>query len=126
MTSHRAKLTATAIPLMLAATALITAPTASAGEAIACTHPSSSNKDADTGRVKGLNRASVPVHSGPAGSCSEVGRFAYTATAYYHCYRLNSAGNTWTHLRVDYAGDNDVSGWVWDEYLDDGGSIYHC
>ncbi|HEV2886974.1 MAG TPA: hypothetical protein VGX49_08710 [Jatrophihabitans sp.] len=94
--------------------------TAGPADAITCTHPGWSDKDPGSGTG---NSSSTPVHTGPAGSCAVVATVGTAVVLHYHCYVVNSAGNTWTNVRID--GTN-IDGWVWDSYLDDGGSFYHC
>ncbi|MEV1005922.1 SH3 domain-containing protein [Streptomyces sp. NPDC049881] len=124
MTSHRARLAAAALPLALAATALITAPSASAGEAgaEACTHPSWSNKDDGWG---GLNKTSgtAPLRTGPNEGCGVVANVNTSQVLYYHCYTFNSSGNSWTHVRIK---GTQTQGWIWDEHLTFHGSTVGC
>jgi hypothetical protein len=64
----------------------------------------------------------VTLPSGIYGACSSRGD-VYGIRLCYHCYRVNSYGNTWTNVRID--GTN-VNGWVYDAYLSNGGSTVPC
>lgn len=69
----------------------------------------------------GSTRGSVSLRIGPHQGC---GRTAWVSGyLYYHCYIRNSAGNTWTHVRVP---GTQIVGWVWDGNLRDGGSVRYC
>jgi hypothetical protein len=85
-----------------------------------CTHPAWSNKDGGSGHG---TQGSTPVHNGPYGDCPVVFYVSNSALLYYHCYVVNSYGNTWTHLRL--SGTN-LEGWVYDVYLDDFGATHLC
>ncbi|WP_129843675.1 SH3 domain-containing protein [Streptomyces sp. RFCAC02] len=124
--TFRARLAASVLPLVLAATALAAAPSAVAAEAgaSACTHPSWSNQDAGTGELRG-SETEAAVRSGPYSACPAVGYLHYEL-AYYHCFVANSYGNTWTHIRFVNSVGKSVNGWIWDEHLNDGGSNYYC
>ncbi|MEV1008692.1 SH3 domain-containing protein [Streptomyces sp. NPDC049881] len=126
MKSARTRLAAAVLPLAFTAATLVAAPTATAGEtgAEACTHPSWSNKDSDTGRLKSSKRE-APIHTGPNAGCPAITVLLQGDVIYYHCYVVNSAGNTWTHIRVRIDG-SDFYGWVWDDYFNDNGSLIPC
>ncbi|MEV1008690.1 SH3 domain-containing protein [Streptomyces sp. NPDC049881] len=126
MKSAQTKLAAAVLPLAFTAATLVAAPAATAGEsgAEACTHPAWSNKDSDTGRLKS-SEWSAPIHTGPNAGCPVTQDIIQSDVIYYHCYAVNSAGNTWTHVRV-HVGGSDYNGWVWDDYLNDNGSDFHC
>ncbi|WP_129840979.1 SH3 domain-containing protein [Streptomyces sp. RFCAC02] len=112
----------------LLALGLGTAPGAVAAEsaAAACTHPSWSNRDAGVGSLEG-SRYEAPLHSGPNAGCPVVGEALFHMDIYYHCYVINSAGNSWSHVRAYNRFDGEsINGWIWDEYLDDFGSTRAC
>ncbi|MEU7162649.1 SH3 domain-containing protein [Streptomyces chrestomyceticus] len=117
---QRARLAAAiAVPLLLSgATLTVTAPSAGAAPtgADACTHPGWSNKSSGKGTAKG---DSVKVRTGPNKECGVVATVGTARVLFYHCWVKNSAGNRWTHVRID--GLN-VDGWVYNKNLDDGGS----
>jgi hypothetical protein len=95
---------------------------ASAASPSACTMPSWSNKDARTGTVIAPSGV-ASMHNGPNSDCPILDTMFAGDKLYYHCYVYNSAGNTWTHLRL---GGTQIQGWVWDEYLTDRGSDNLC
>ncbi|MFJ9893612.1 SH3 domain-containing protein [Streptomyces sp. NPDC091280] len=122
-TKHRTVL-AIAIPLFLGPLALITAPVASAastGALSSCRTHSWSNKDSGTGNAL---PPSAPLRKGPSSHCSVNGTVYSASKLQYDCYVVNSAGNTWTHARLDVPLG--LSGWIWDFNLDDGGSTKRC
>ncbi|MEU7481942.1 hypothetical protein AB0A63_38635 [Lentzea sp. NPDC042327] len=90
--------------------------------ALACSQHSHSAKDTfNRGRAA---KSSIPIRSaGPYSGCSIDGYVDNTVNLHYHCYVTNSAGNTWTWVRVV---DQPVAGWVWDENLVGGGSAVRC
>lgn len=46
---------------------------------------------------------------------------------YLHCYTVNSAGNTWSHVRAYNRFDGrEYSGWIHDRNLDEYGSSKPC
>ncbi|MEV1008688.1 SH3 domain-containing protein [Streptomyces sp. NPDC049881] len=122
--SRRAKLAAAVLPLAFTATSLVTAPAATAGEtgANACQHPSWSNKDSGTGTI-GDHINVGRIRTGPNEGCDVRHALFDDVTLYYHCFVLNSAGNTWTHVRVK---GTDINGWIWDYNLNNGGSTKLC
>lgn len=111
--------TAVALPLLVASATLTAAPPASAGTA-ACTHPSWSNKDDGSGFPRD---SSELLRTGPNSGCPAVADVPDSRRLYYHCYTVNSAGNTWTHARID---GTQINGWIWDGNLSDGGSTKRC
>ena len=108
---------AATLPLVIAGLAIATAGPA---EAVTCTHPAWSDKDPGSGTG---NSSSTPVRTGPSAECGVVATVGTDVALLYHCYVTNSAGNTWTHVRI---GGYNINGWVYDGNLDDGGSFYHC
>ena len=86
-----------------------------------CSH-AWSNKDAGTGSAI-WSDPTAKLRTGPHSSCSLVNWLPGGTTLYYHCYTINADGNTWTHAR---RAGTDIQGWVWDEYLSDGGSTKRC
>ncbi|MDX3185230.1 SH3 domain-containing protein [Streptomyces sp. NPDC052071] len=113
--------TALALPLLAASATLVSAPTAGAAVAgaEACTHPAWSNKDAGSGYISG---SSAPLRTGPNEGCPTTAT-VYGAKLYYHCYVVNSAGNTWTHARID---GTQINGWIYDGNLNDNGATKAC
>ncbi|OKH98904.1 hypothetical protein A6A06_25170 [Streptomyces sp. CB02923] len=110
---------AIAAPLLLSgATLTVAAPAASAAptSADACTHPGWSNKSSGKGTAKG---SSVALRTGPNKGCPAVATVGTDRVLFYHCWVKNSAGNRWTHVRIDGL---EVTGWVYNKNLDDGGS----
>ncbi|MFJ8085420.1 SH3 domain-containing protein [Streptomyces sp. NPDC096205] len=87
--------------------------------AVDCSWSWSDKDKTGEGRVTGT----YPLNKGPYGACDTVDTLYSGTYLYYHCYVVNEYGNTWTHVRV--AGTS-VSGWVWDDGLDDGGSLEPC
>jgi hypothetical protein len=114
---------ASAVTVPLVAGGLVFA-TPGVAEAVTCGQ-SWSNKDPGGGTGTGSAESpyTVPLHSGMYGDCRVTSRVSTGIKLWYHCYRRNSYGNTWTHVRID---GTDWKGWVWDEYLNDGGSYYPC
>lgn len=78
------------------------------------------NRDGDTGVTKNSN---AELRSGPHGYCTVRAFLREGEGLNYHCFTWNEAGNTWTHARIQ---GTDRQGWVWDEHLNDGGSIDRC
>jgi hypothetical protein len=109
---------AATLPLVIGGLAIATAGPA---DALTCTHPAWSDSDkSGSGRV---TANSTPMRTGPEASCGVVAWVNTSATLWYHCYVFNSAGNTWTNVRID--GTN-LIGWIYDGNLNDGGSTQHC
>lgn len=106
---------AATIPLVTAGLVGLTPTPAHAG----CAH-GWSNIDATGGTA---NWSNAKMRTGPHSSCSIVYWVNGGSTLYYHCYTVNSDGNTWTHVR--YAGTQEY-GWIWDGHLQDGGSTKRC
>lgn len=107
--------TTVAVPFLLAASTLaVTAPSASAAT---CQSPSWSNKSTGVGHAKD---ASAIVRTGPNVGCSGIASVGQNWEMRYDCWFINSSGNRWTHVEVPGAS---ISGWVWNENLDDGGSV---
>ncbi|WP_052851063.1 SH3 domain-containing protein [Streptomyces avicenniae] len=127
MTSRRAKLAAALLPLALAATALVTAPhatAATAGEsaAAACPQPKHSNKDAYSSEII-ASLGSAPLRAGPSSDCPTVVR-VYSGTRFqFHCFVYNSSGNSWTFVRLD---GTQIYGWMYDGNIGGGGSTKRC
>ena len=123
----RRRVAAAASAAVLAVTALVVA--APAGAADVCSGLSHPNLDSGSGRI---THGTVDVHTGPAGSCRVVGVIGTSQVFSYYCYRGNQYGNTWTYGRYWIAASPPhssgawVYGWVWDDYLDDGGSKRSC
>jgi hypothetical protein len=115
---RRLALSAAALPLVIGGLAIAAAGPA---DALTCTHPAWSDRDT-SGSGTG-NSSSTAVRTGPESSCGTVATVGTSVVLWYHCYVSNAAGNTWTNVRID--GTN-ITGWVYDGNLDDGGSLYHC
>ncbi|MER5745253.1 SH3 domain-containing protein [Streptomyces sp. NPDC059913] len=113
--------TSLALPFLVASAAIVSAPAAGAATtgASACTHPAWSNKDAGYGYVSG---SSAPLRTGPSADCPTTAT-VYSAKLYYHCYVVNSAGNTWTHARID---GTQINGWIYDGNLTNSGALKAC
>ncbi|WP_234345227.1 MULTISPECIES: SH3 domain-containing protein [Streptomyces] len=120
--TKRARLAAAvAAPLLLSgATLTATAPAASAAPtgADACTHPGWSNKSPGKGTAKG---GDAKVRTGPSQDCAVTATVGTSVVLQYHCWVQNSAGNKWTHVRID---GTQINGWVYNGNLDDGGSVH--
>ncbi|WP_217143011.1 hypothetical protein [Streptomyces sp. AC627_RSS907] len=66
---------------------------------------------------------SAAAHTGPYGACTTVGHIAPGTPVEYDCYVWNDYGNSWTWVREP----NGASlGWVYDAYLEYGGSNEPC
>lgn len=108
---------------LCSAASLAATPSAMAGETAAaatCTHPKWSDKDSNTGTIKGYTNS--PLRTGPNAGCPTAGWPSVDETLYYDCYVRNSAGNTWTHMQTKYG----ETGWMPDVNLDDHGSSQLC
>ncbi len=114
---------AAAMAVVVGGLVLVTPGTAAAA---ACGQ-SWSNKDPGGGAgitIPSQGQYTFPLHTGMYGDCRVTWTVSTGIHLNYDCYRRNSYGNTWTHLRV--ASNPSASGWAWDHYLNDGGSIYPC
>lgn len=100
-----------------------TAAEASPASPLACTSPSWSDKDKHGSGTVITYEGTAPMHSGPNSGCPIIDTMFSGDILFYHCYTVNSSGNSWTDLRL--AGTQ-IQGWVWDEYLTDHGSDYSC
>jgi hypothetical protein len=98
------------------------AATATTAAPLACTHPSWYNAD---GSVVEGNQDVIPIHDGPNSDCTVIFRTAGPSRFTLHCYVLNSAGHSWTHVAYRTTATT-VNGWVYDPYLDGGGSFEPC
>ncbi|SFF91543.1 hypothetical protein SAMN05216251_13716 [Actinacidiphila alni] len=96
--------------------------TATTATPLACTHPSWYN--ADGSKAYG-NQDVIPIHDGPSADCTVIFRTAGPKEFTLHCYVLNDVGHSWTHVAVNTAATT-VLGWVYDPYLDGGGSFEPC
>jgi hypothetical protein len=129
MTNHLArKLPLAALPavgLVLALgqfTPADAAPAAGVQPAATCQHfPAPDLDKTGSGHVK--SRSGAQVRPGPNSGCVSITSVFPSVTLYYHCFVINSSGNSWTNVRI--AGSS-VSGWVYDGDLDDGGSTKFC
>jgi hypothetical protein len=119
--SRRFLASAVTIPVLAGGLVLVTPGVA---EAVTCGQ-SWSNKDPNgsgTGKFDGTHYT-IPMHTGIYGDCYVNAIVDVNKKLLYHCYRTNSYGHTWTHVRVE---GTDVKGWVWDGNLNDNGSNYPC
>ncbi len=108
------------VPLLASAMVVLTPGVA---EAVTCGQSWSDKDKTGSGFPDGPGSPSeVTLHTGIYGACPSAGT-VYGIRLWYHCYRVNSYGNTWTHVRID--GTN-VNGWVYDAYLSNGGSVVAC
>lgn len=116
---NRRTWTALTLSVLTASAALTAAPTASAGvtDAAACTKPSWSNKSSGYGYTK---KASA-LRTGPSADCSK--KATASGKMLYHCYYVNSSGNTWTHARIS---GTQTSGWIYDKNLSNHGAQEEC
>jgi hypothetical protein len=111
---------AAAVPLLASAMVVLTPGVA---EAVTCGQSWSDKDKSGSGFPDGPGSpGEVTLRSGIYGDCASRGT-TYGIRLWYHCYRANSYGHTWTNVRID--GTN-VNGWVYDAYLDDGGSTVAC
>ena len=123
MKSRRFGVSAAVLPLVAGGIVLVTPGVA---EAVTCGQ-SWSNKDTATGQgitIPSQGQYTIPMHTGIYGECPVKSNVSTGVKLRYDCYRRNSYGNTWTHLNLD--GYPNVNGWVWDDYLNDGGSNVPC
>jgi hypothetical protein len=121
--SRRFLARAMTVPLVAGSMVLVTPGVA---EAVTC---GQNWTDRDPGGGEGITIPSegqytFPMHTGMYGDCPVKNITSTGVRLQYHCYRRNDYGNTWTHLNLK--GYPDVRGWVWDKYLNNGGSIYPC
>jgi hypothetical protein len=117
--SLRFRLIRAVAAIMLAIGGITVAAAAPAGAAT-CTHPAWTNPDTGSGHG---NSSSTAIHDGPNSGCPVTAYVGSGVLLYYHCWLANSAGNTWTHVRIS---GTYVEGWVWDAHLDDNGATKHC
>ena len=107
--------------------ALATIPLVAAGLVASVAAPASANcgshqwSDLDSSGGFTLDRS--PIREGPHESCDVVQTVPASTALFYHCYTVNEAGNTWTHVRI--AGTQ-TFGWVKDTHLNDLGSFVRC
>ena len=113
-------LTAAAVAPLLASAMVVLTP--GVAEAVTCGQGWSDNDKTNYGYPDGPGDGSVTMHTGIYGDCASAGK-VNNIRLWYHCYRVNSYGHTWTHVRMD---GSDVKGWVYDAYLSNGGSNVPC
>ncbi|GAA1290606.1 hypothetical protein [Streptomyces javensis] len=113
---------AAAVALGLVGTSSAQAATANAA-AVTCGNAywPHTNDDPFGGRVSASSPAAI--HTGPYGDCTTVGHVSPGAWVEYDCYVTNDLGHTWTWVRDE---NNRSLGWIYDKYLDDGGSNFRC
>lgn len=107
--------------LLAAVIAVLTGPTLTsvsaqpAGNAAPLACQQRSHQALDTYNNGGVTGSSAPVRSqGPNAGCTIDGYIGAGIRLHYHCYVVNSAGNTWTWVRV--VGES-IAGWVYDGNL---------
>ena len=110
---------AVTIPLVITGVTVLTPGVA---EAVTC-FQSWSDKDANGWGTGKPATGTIPLRNGIYADCDPVAGVDVNRKLWYHCYRRNSYGNTWTHLRID---GTTINGWVYDGNLDDNGSGYPC
>lgn len=120
MRSPRRFLTAAAAVPLLASVMVVLTP--GVAEAVTCGQSWSDNDKGGSGYPAGPGGGPVTLHTGIYGDCPSNGS-VNGYRLFYHCYRTNSYGHTWTHVRIDVI---DVKGWVYDAYLSNGGSTVPC
>ena len=120
--SRRFLASAVIVPLVAGGVVLLNPGVA---EAVTCGQ-SWTNKDpgGGAGIVDPANGYTFPLHTGDYGDCRVTWWVSDGVRLDYDCFRANDKGNTWTHVRAH--DDPTVSGWAWDNYLNDGGSTYAC
>jgi hypothetical protein len=74
--------------------------------------------DVSSASGHGDKSGGTPIRSGPSADCRVVREVGSSSLLYYHCWSFSSAGNLWTHVRIK---GTQVSGWVYNPNLDDGG-----
>ena len=111
--------TAAVVPLLASVMVVLTPGVA---EAVTCGQSWSDNDKTGFGYPDGPGDGTVTLHTGIYGDCPSKGTVR-GIKLWYHCYRVNSYGHTWTNLRME---GYDWSAWVYDAYLSDGGSLYPC
>jgi hypothetical protein len=117
--ARRRRLLTAAATLPLVVGLLVTG--SSTASASSCWQPAWTDKDkSGSGTV---TNAPTAMHIGPEGGCQVIEEIYPGATLWYHCFVINSAGHSWTNVRI--SGSN-ISGWIYDAYLNDGGSNYFC
>lgn len=79
--------------------------------------------DKDAGSWGATAKTAANQRSGSSLSCGIDGVLQTSDRADYHCYTRQNAQYTWTFLRNVRTN---VSGWVRDDLLEDGGSIEYC
>ncbi|MER6345113.1 SH3 domain-containing protein [Streptomyces sp. NPDC001595] len=89
---------------------VVTAAQSHAGAAADCSGWSWSNPDTGSGYSTGT----YALKTGPYAACGNTGQTYNGTKLYYHCYVVNSYGNTWTHARI--AGTS-TQGWISDANL---------
>ncbi len=96
---------------------------ASAADATANSCSSPSWHDADTSTGWGTKTGGTPMRSGPSVDCGQVLLLGYGELLDYDCYVQNGVGNTWSHVKIHNSA---TGGWVYDQNLNNGGSIRLC
>ena len=120
MRSPRTFLRAAAVVPLLASAMVVLTP--GVAEAVTCGQSWSDVDKSGSGFPDGPGDGTVMMHTGMYGDCPSAGTVR-GFKLWYHCYRTNSYGHTWTNLRME---GYDWSAWVYDAYLSDGGSLYPC
>ncbi len=110
---------AAVIPLLASAMVVLTPGVA---QAVTCGQSWTDKDKTGYGYPAGPGDGSVVLHTGIYGDCPSMGT-ERGIKLWYHCYRRNSYGHTWTSVRME---GYDFSAWVYDAYLNNGGSVYAC
>jgi hypothetical protein len=110
---------AAAVPLLASAMVVLTPGVA---QAVTCGQSWSDKDKTGFGYPAGPGDGGVTLHTGIYGDCPSKGT-TRGIKLWYHCYRVNSYGHTWTNVRME---GYDFSAWVYDAYLNNGGSNVPC
>ncbi|MBQ0902386.1 SH3 domain-containing protein [Micromonospora sp. U21] len=92
-----------------------------------CSH-AWSDKDYGSNRVQDAGSTGLALRTGPHTSCGLVTRIPTGHWVTLDCQGYGdyiNGWNGWTHVRYGNGGPT-YSGWVFDHYLDDGGSYIDC
>ncbi|GAA3028796.1 hypothetical protein [Actinokineospora globicatena] len=117
-----------AVGSVLAGVGQLPAAGQTAGSPLACKQHS--HKARDTYNNGGVKGSSAPVRAaGPYAGCAIDGTVSSGVRLHYHCYVINSEGNSWTWVRVV---GQPVAGWIYSGNLKPkpnqkvGGSTERC
>ncbi|MEV7984401.1 SH3 domain-containing protein [Micromonospora sp. NPDC085948] len=99
----------------------VTTPASAAAVSAAC--QSRTGPDQDFNPYGYHFTESVHLRSGPSRECGVVGFASVGNKVDYHCWRWgDDDSGYWTYLRTR----NTVYGWVWEGYLEYGGTTFSC